>query len=143
RAANSGARYALRFDPELNSFIRTNKLFYDGSHPITLEAYVIPLTGQRQQGTIISDAEGSGMEIVVRPKGVTYLAANSGGQYHTIRSQASLTGRRTHLAGVLEGRQLSFFVGGKKQGSFTLPGPFKSSPLPFYVGANPNRDGSA
>ena len=33
-------------------------------------------------------------------------------------------------------------MNGKPEGSLNLPGPFNSSPLPFFVGANPNLDGS-
>jgi len=141
-AEASGARYGLRFDPGRNSFVRT-KLKYDGGHPVTLEAYVRPLARPDYAGSIISCVEGSGIEITILAEGNACLDVHSRGQYHRVLSRGSLIGKRAHVAGVLADGHLLLFVNGKREGSLNLPGPFDPSPLPFYVGGNPNRDGSA
>jgi hypothetical protein len=137
-----GGHYALRFSPARSNFVRVGKLLYDGRQPITLEAYATPLGNRHDGGAIISNAEGAGIEIGTRPDGIVFLSAHSQGRYHRVEGRSSLVGRRTHLAGVLDGRHLTLFVDGERQGSLDLPGPFDPSPLPFYVGANPNRNGS-
>jgi len=144
--ANSGARYGLHFDPDRKSFVKIRNFTYDGSHPITLEAYLRPLSppdqAKQYAGTIISDAGAAGMRTIIELDGHAGAWAQSTGLWHGIKSRGSVIGKRTHLAEVLADRHLSFFVNGKQAGSFDLPGPFEGSPLPFYIGANSMIDGS-
>jgi hypothetical protein len=144
--ANSGARYGLHFDPDRKSFVKIRNLKFDGSHPITFEAYLRPLLPPDREkqyaGTIMSDARASGMRAVIELDGHAGTWAHSTGLWHGIKCQGSLIGKRTDLATVLRGQHLLFFVNGKQAGSFDLPGSFESSPLPFYIGAASMIDGS-
>ncbi len=140
----SSAAYALRFDPERKSFVRISNIKYDGSRPITLETYVRPLAPPSDiVGHIISNHGGSGIALVVWPSGHAALQAHAVGEYQTIDSRRSVMGERVHLAGVLSGRHMALFVDGQEQDTLDLAGPLDASPLPFFLGGNPNRDGSA
>jgi serine/threonine protein kinase len=140
----SSATYALRFDPKRKSFVRISNIKCDGSRPITLETYVRPLAPPADiVGHIISNHEGSGIALVVWPSGHVALQAHAAGEYRTIDSRRSVMGERVHLAGVLSGRHLALFVDGQEQDALDLEGPLDASPLPFFLGGNPNRDGSA
>ena len=145
--ANGGATYGLRFDPDQKSFVRNNKLAYDGSHPITLEAYVRTLTppdsSARTLAAIISNASESGMGLFIGFDGDAAGWASTTGLWHGIKSWGSVIGMRAHLAEVLSDRHLSLFVNGKQVSSFNLPGEFKSSPLPFALGGTVNAVGGA
>ena len=122
-AESSGGRYGLRFHPDRNSFVRINDLRYDGSHPITLEAYVRPLGGQDRNAAILSDGEGGGIELGVLREGGSFLTAHSRGRHEFVGSRRSQVGKRIHLAGVLAGRNLSVFVNGKRGGLPCHAGP--------------------
>jgi serine/threonine protein kinase len=140
----SSATYALRFDPERKSLVRISNIKCDGSRPITLETYVRPLAPPADiVGHIISNHEGSGVALVVWPSGHVALQAHAAGEYRTIDSRRSVMGERVHLAGVLSGRHLALFVDGQEQDALDLEGPLDASLLPFFLGGNPNRDGSA
>src|SRR5262249_1948026 len=132
--------------PDRKSFVKISKLKYDGSHPITLEAYVRPLVpperGKQSIGTILWNTGSSGTGVFIGMDGYADAWAHSTGLWHGIKSGGSLIGKRTHLASVLGDRHLSFFVNGKRAGAFDLPGPYESSSSPFLVGAFSIVDGS-
>jgi WD40 repeat protein len=91
---------------------------------------------------IIGDTgPAAGIGLVTAPDGYAEGWAVSTGLWNGLRSWGSLSGKRTHVAGVLVDRKLSLFVNGKQAGSFDLPGSFESSSSPFCIGGNANVPG--
>lgn len=132
--------YMLQFSGRHGTHLVIPKLRYDGSHPITLEATAMSL----YRGSILADFNGSGLGLDVAD-GYCSFHVNDGRQadngYVRVKSGISVgRNKLVHVAGVLDGSELSLFVDGKFQGSETI-GTFNKSKFPLMIGADPGGQG--
>jgi len=141
--------YALSLNGR-NNFVMIPSLRYDGSHPITMEAYVTPVSENpanllgvphmaRAHGSIVGDFESGGIDLRLRPDGFQLLVRSGGQNVAAFAQQSPFRPGRVHLAGVFDGDRARLFVNGKLAAETEFPGSFLKSPMPFMIGANPNR----
>ncbi|QDT35414.1 LamG-like jellyroll fold domain-containing protein [Thalassoglobus polymorphus] len=136
------SRTGLDFDGE-GDWVKIPTLQFDGSHSITLESYV---TLHRAVGTssIVSSQNGGGI-------GITTMGGDSAGivlaqapsKSRAMYEQPIPIGKRLHLAGTWDQKQLKFFVDGKLVSTADAPrGQFLNGVPHFALGAYPaGRDG--
>jgi hypothetical protein len=126
--------HALEFDGR-TQYVTIPTIRYDGSHPITLEAFVTP---DQLQYCMLGDTQSGGLALSF--SGEKYsLAANDGKRYERATAD-TLASRllRVHLAGTIDGRTLKLFVNGKLASIGRLNGNFKASAFPMTIGASPS-----
>jgi len=137
--------YALGFDGK-SSHVVVPSLKYDGTHPITFEAWLV--ASKAKTGYVISNNQGAGIRLSLQgfaeyQYAQWVLSLHDAKEYHfaTSNKGASL-GREVHVAGTFDGREFGLFVDGKRQ---LADPPFdsrhKPSTLSFLIGANPDRAG--
>lgn len=125
---------ALEFDGR-TQYVTIPSIRYDGSHPITLEAFVTP---DRLRVIVIGDTEQSGVDLGIPGQNYTMHAWN-GTRYASARSDTAATPfLRIHLAGTFDGESLQLFVNGKHLNTTPFNGTFKGSGLPMTIGASPS-----
>lgn len=132
--------FALEFNGK-DSYVDLPTLHYDGSHPITLEAIILPHEAGTG-GSIIDNRDGVG-GVGLRVNGTDEPQARTGRvimrdaeSYHEVPSREGLAGeRRVHIAGIVQGSTGLLFIDGKLQGSIDLQGSGQPSKHPFRVGA--------
>ncbi|HWA98804.1 MAG TPA: protein kinase [Pirellulales bacterium] len=133
-------RDALDFSPKRKSYVEIPDWTYDGSSPLTVEAWVLPRSiGQR--ATIVGNQESAGFALEMHDDG-TWAGQFYGGNKDTVsrRSTVQATpGRWQHVAMVTDGANVDLFVDGKRQ-SKPLPRkmPYAASQVRLLVGANPS-----
>ena len=106
------AGHALDFDGR-QSYVAT-PIMYDGSHPITLEAYVTPRLKWNQPACRFEYAEAGGISLKpnqqrMAPSGRTRWQSDPP---RVTRQNHRPAHPRMHLAGVWDGQRLSLFVDG-------------------------------
>ena len=135
-AAESGsANHALEFDGK-TSYVQMPTLKFDGSHPITLEAYVTPRRADVDQN-IVGDHHGTGIALKIHPRGSWNVAVGRG--LASIESPSPLMPAHTvHVAGVWDHRELRLYVDGKRVASTTgTSESYRPSPDVFAIGQYP------
>jgi serine/threonine protein kinase len=119
---------------------------YDGTHPLTVEAWTIaerPSEEQRPE-FLIGDMEVAGWGIMRNRAAGNLLHRRfqfyfHDGAYHRIASQQPPpVGQPVHVAAVFDGQQARLYVDGKLQASEPIPNPFTKSAMPTLIGGNPN-----
>ncbi|HUE69357.1 MAG TPA: LamG-like jellyroll fold domain-containing protein [Pirellulaceae bacterium] len=131
--------FGLAFDGDDHVAI---DLRYDGSTPLTIEAYVTPRTGPGYN-TIAGNIQISGVGLAVNNrKWVMYF--HDAKSYKVASSDAPAEyGKLCHVAGVWDGRMVRLYVDGKLQSAQPVTnGKHKASKFPFYLGADPSRSGT-
>ncbi len=134
------ARYALAFDGKA-SYVTIPSFNYRGRHPLTLEAWAVldrPATDDALE-VLMGDPEKAGVCINSGP-GRWQFIAWFGGYVGAGEKRPVARRRPVHLAGVFDGRsEIRFYVDGQLQARTPVRKKFKPSPMPFALGANPNR----
>jgi len=136
--------YQLEFSGD--GHVEISNFEYDGSHPITLEARVIPSSAGKDAGgrqCVVGNLELSGLGLHYSGDHwmFHYNEGREGSGYASAVSDDAATLKKpVHIAGVFDGKNVTLFVNGKKQtiGDVTTM-KHKISYLPFMVGADPNR----
>ncbi|HWA99866.1 MAG TPA: LamG-like jellyroll fold domain-containing protein, partial [Pirellulales bacterium] len=138
------AGFALDFSPERKSYIKVPDWKYDGSTPVTLEAWIVlPRDDDKSHYALLSDFDNAGIGIAHTPFGPENVARwrfslydRKG--YQRTQAKALLPEKRpVHLAGVYDGKRESrFYVDGNLQQSAVVDG-FTPSASPFLIGADP------
>lgn len=110
----SHANYGLRFDGQ-DDWIDIPSLQYDGSHPITLEAWV--RLDRLDYGCVVA---GFGPRPVALGHGRKHWGINrivDGDQARWISADdpTPMAGESMHVAGIVDGDQLALFINGKQQ----------------------------
>lgn len=141
----TNASYMLEFSGD--DYVLIPKLRYDGTHPITLEAWVTahrPNRGARS--CVIGNVQHSGLAIHFR--GGSWLFHVNDGRpgnygYVTVGSdEPAELDKPVHVAGVYDGENVSVFINGKRQQRVgRTESAHNSSPHPFMVGADPDGTG--
>ncbi|MDX1945779.1 MAG: LamG-like jellyroll fold domain-containing protein, partial [Pirellulaceae bacterium] len=124
--------YALDFDGQ-QSYVAT-PIFYDGSHPITVEAWATPRPSDRSQ-SIIGDKDGVALTVASRGSW-SFFATKTGKESNAARATSTEPNQRIHLAGVFDGKEVRIYVDGVP----SLPkaaGTFTPSPHALAIGSNP------
>lgn len=134
--------HALAFDGKA-SHVAVPSLRYDGKHPITLEAVVMPYPDGRLQ-EVICNYERSGLGLGITDKGKWEFAVREGRTYRSAKSvRPAAANQWTHLAGVFDGVNVALFVNGRLQPTRALVKTrHNASGMPFAVGANPESRGA-
>lgn len=129
-----GPKFALDFDGKA-SYVETPLRI--GPEPkLTLEAWCVPRGETRQ--IIVCNFEGAGCGLFLDRRIAYFGGTPATGNYVELRSPQMLElSRRVHLAGVLDEKELRFYVNGKFAERRDFQGPFKAFPVSFVIGANP------
>ena len=123
----------LEFDGR-TQYVTVPSLEYDGSHPITLEAYITPDNGR---GIAVGDNLRAGIGIGVLARRYRIHTWN-GPVYDTAKRDApSSNNLHVHLAGTFDGKTQSVFVNGKLADTVALARGFLPSGLPMTIGSSP------
>ena len=138
QSKNSGSENhsALEFDGR-GSHVSVPSLKYDGTYAITIEAWVIPSDLSKNQ-SVICNAQHSGLGIGFF-NGVCRFFVHGGARYELVDGIKKIDSyKQIHIAGVFDGKRVTLFVDGKKQGTGALvEHRHKPSSLTFLIGANP------
>ena len=131
---------ALLFNGRDN-YVDTPSLYYDGSHPITLEAAVTPAA--KEHTYVILDSEPTaGVFLGISPGGFWFFAARNekpglAGWQVASSDGRVVVGRQVHLAGVFDGHTVKLFVDGSCQNiTRVFEGNYQKSPSPMRIAAN-------
>jgi len=115
---------------------------YDGTHPITLEAYVLPKWPRADEQHVLSNTEDGGLGIVIQrtDQGLHWQAIlRDGDDWLRVASDAPVRlWQEQHLAAVFDGNELRLYVDGRLQlhrGAAASPN--CNSACPFLIGASP------
>ncbi|MBC8875995.1 MAG: protein kinase [Planctomycetes bacterium] len=122
---------------------------YDGVHPITLEAYVVPrsnnsgnVPGIRHRnglGVIVGNFANSGGGLSIDETGYG-ATLHEGEQYCVAKSiQFPFFREPVHLAMVFDNNTLRLFIDGKLASESPFPSESRPSPLFFMIGADPDQ----
>lgn len=126
--------HALEFDGR-TQYVTIPSIRYDGSHPITLEAFVTP---DDVRGVVVGDTQQSGIALGILNQKFNIHAWNGTGYDGAVPSAGVSRFLRVHLAGTFDGETLSLFINGKLAKRRQLTGPFNGSGLPMTIGASPS-----
>ncbi len=132
-------RYEMEFDG-VDDFIETDFL-YDDSTLITLELWATPrIVDTPGKRAFMSNAETAGFSFALdRERHPTFLLHDGDGYVKHEQSQKELREVETHYVAIYDGISLSLFVDGTKQGrSIPVRKRHHPSPLPVYIGCNPD-----
>ena len=119
-ASSSGGNWALEFDGK-DDWVQIPKLDYDGTYPITIEAYAKPAIGMgsgaviHTRGCLLdrSDSDPAYWQLMIVTSSGTYI---KGGKEQERQ-------RRDHVAGIFDGNTLRVWVNGREHtSSITLIG---------------------
>ncbi len=123
---------------------------YDGVHPITLEAYVVPLSNNPGNmpeirhtngtpGVVVGNFAGSGGGLMVSETGYS-ATLHDDDQYRGVEStQFPFFRAPIHLALVFDNSMLRLFVDGKLASESSFSSESKPSSLSFMIGADPDQ----
>nr|MBC8357152.1 DUF1583 domain-containing protein [Planctomycetota bacterium] len=128
--------HALEFDGR-TQYVTIPSIRYDGSHPITLEAFVTP---DNLSGVVLGDTQQSGIGLQVRQQKYNIHTWNGTGYDTAGLDIPPPRFLRVHLAGTFDGKTLQMFVNGKLTDTRQVTGPFTGSALPMTIGASPSRN---
>jgi hypothetical protein len=125
---------ALQFDGA-TQYVSVPSVRYDGSHPITLEAWV---THESFGSVALGDTQQSGVALGVPGNRYNMHAWNGNGYTAAVSAVPPSTNTRVHLAGTFDGQSLTLFVDGKPMKKNQFRGNFTASGFPLTIGASPS-----
>ena len=147
-ADTPAAAYMLQFSGSEHVVIP--ELTYDGSHPITLEAFVIytPWPPTSRLATVVGNLQGSGLGLqVVQDRWAFHVNDGRRGNlgYVSIGSNGrAVRNTPVHIAGVFDGSKVTMYVDGRIQRSAgKTAAEHKMSEWRFMVGGDPDGKGNA
>lgn len=142
-SAAMGGEFAVEFDGQ-NGHIEVDKFRYDGTYPVTIEAFARPLS--EKKGCVFVDVEAAGLGLHLRDGRWRFLAFDNvegNGKYRVAGADLLADQTKiTHIVGVFDEQTLSLYVDGRLQRQKgTMLATVKPSGLPFLIGANPGPGG--
>ena len=131
------ARYpALEFDGK--SYLSVGSFKYDGSHPLTVEAWVWPAL-EVNSGTILGNTRSAGFMISLTSERYLHCKFHARRKSVTFGSDGPLPVRSwSHVAFVYDGSTVTLYVRGVQQSQSSVPGGHHASRKLFMIGADPN-----
>ena len=117
-----------------NEMVRSN-LKYNGKHPITMEAFVKPLSFGSQHQTVIGNFTRSGIALMLsdnRRWGLR-IQTEDGARWLHAKKKAKLR-EWVHLVGQYDGQKMELFVNGERQGRVEFGNGKAFSKAPFGIG---------
>jgi formylglycine-generating enzyme required for sulfatase activity len=130
--------FALEFNGK-DSYVDLPTLKYDGSHPITIEAAIVPYQAE-MRATVITDRGPYGFDMNF-PSGFDkgglgiFSVMDAKGYCNVYTRDPLMPGRRIHVVGILNNSDTRIFVDGKRQSAAKLDGGYKAGNTPFRIGA--------
>ncbi|HEX4128416.1 MAG TPA: SUMF1/EgtB/PvdO family nonheme iron enzyme [Pirellulales bacterium] len=128
----AGAGFALDFSPDRQSYVEVPEWKYDGTTPLTVEAWVTPRAKPTKGQTIISDGKSYWLTRYDRNSSFRFFDAT---QNLVGINGPALQDQVVHVAGMFDGRKIRFYVDGHHIGVTPLPLPAGATPL--LIGAKP------
>jgi len=109
----------LKFSGDGHAVIRNVR--YDGSFPLTVEAFITPSRARQMQSIIANWQRGGiGMNLDNGYWGFSVHNGKNGKNYRiAISDQRADPGKRVHIVGTCDGRRVQLFVDGKLQSKFS------------------------
>lgn len=140
--ALAATQYAMSFDGR-DGYIRVLDLTYLADTDLTIECRVTPLS--RQYSSVFGNNEQGGLGLGISETGtwMFFVGQEQEGinPYAVAQGVRSVNlGEEVHLAAVFDRRTVKLFVHGRLQAATEWRGPYKTSPLPFWIGADPCPD---
>lgn len=114
---------------------------YDGTAPLSCRVRCTPVRSKGEQ-TLLGDAHDAGFALQLRD-GFAEFACHDGAQYVRCRSDAPLReGEAVEIVAVCDGLHLFLLLNGTLQRHRPAwKGKYKASPLPLFLGADPDAAG--
>lgn len=112
---------------------------YDGSHALTIEAFVTPRIVIDENQVLVGDSQASGLALMLRDDGFWHFGIWDRKRRNYIRATSrnpALVNRRVHLAGIIDQNQVRLYVDGALQGEPAELDQMVPSGLPMMIGAN-------
>jgi hypothetical protein len=130
--------YALLFDG-IKSHVDMAEYAYNGKYPITVEAYVVPLSHRFGVQHVFSNRGGDGSGIWLYLTGIRrHWAFQLKNPIPPESTEEVPLSRRVHIAGVYDLQRNWLFVDGKQQGDPIRTGFYGPAHKYSYIGADPN-----
>ncbi len=137
RATYQSRYSALEFDG-LESYLSVGSFKYDGSHPLTAEAWVWPEL-EENSGNIMGNTRQGGFSLSLTSERYAKCGFHAHRASLTLVSENSVPVRRwCHVAFVFDGDKVTLFVDGVQQSQRSVPGGHRSSRKKFMIGADPS-----
>lgn len=109
--------------------------------PFTLECWARPEQSQAN-AALLAKTEMSEFGILLRD-GIPRFQVFLGDDYKSVDGVEPIEAARwSHVAGVFDGAELRLYVNGSRVASREASGQRKRNQLPFFIGADPDRDGA-
>ncbi|QEF98235.1 Serine/threonine-protein kinase PknB [Stieleria maiorica] len=126
---------ALAFNG-IDSYVSIPSFRYDGSFPMTVEAFVTPF-GNVDDGHVVSNTQSSGFSLVSQRGNWNFYFRDLQGWGHA-KTPHSEFGRTVHLAGVYDGREVCLFVDGHAKHRVKVQYEHRPSVQHLFLGAGNN-----
>lgn len=136
----------LKFDGRAGE-VRIPDLRYRGETPLTIEIVLTPDVSRNRQSRVFSninsvDDKAEGLSLSVFQGYWMVAIQTERGLRRLISDYPYVNGARVHLAVVIEGKRVEFFVNGRENDSrLVLTHPFVPSTENFYLGCQRNDEG--
>ena len=125
----------LEFDGR-TSYVRIPSLTYDGSHAMTIEAFMTP---DAFRSVAVGDTQYGGIGLGIPATRYNIHIHSDQGYRARASNEEAVRNLRVHLAGTFDGKTMNLFVDGKRQRSEKkLKGSFNPSPLMMTIGGSPS-----
>jgi len=113
-------------------------LRYSGQTPLTIEVWASAAVHELQP--VVANYQGRGLGLQVLDTGHWSFSVRDQQDYRIASSNdKAVIGRRTHVAGVFDGKNIRLYVNGRLQKTYaTLASGHKASSHPILIGADPD-----
>lgn len=135
----SPVRYGLDFNGK-DAYVEVEGFRYDGKHPLTIEAIVLPHS--ERKASVFVDFERGGVGLQLRDEKWLFMIHDEKNYRLVAADEKPNYKIADHVAGVFDGKAVSLYVNGKIQSRKAyVAGSVHPSGLPFLIGANPSPSG--
>jgi formylglycine-generating enzyme required for sulfatase activity/serine/threonine protein kinase len=149
-APGSPEGFALDFSPERKSYVQVSNWKYDGTTPLTVEAWAIMKRAEASGNEVlIGDPQSGGFSLNrgasrQRDPSLWRFHVHDGTGYReAVATAPTPVGKLVHLAGIFDGKaECRFYIDGQLQSRATLSGAYKPTNVLVTLGANPSFQGA-
>jgi serine/threonine protein kinase len=137
--ATASQSFSLVLDG-VDDYVELPELMYDGTHPLTIEAYVDHVDDVTHDGHLVSDVESAGVGLLLQDESWQFVARCDGGYVKARYSAEDSVGKKIHLAGVIDNNYVRLFIDGELKDEVAITGDFIPSSVNLVIGANPGNN---